>query len=257
MQVDRQWHHVGMNNDFWEGFLKRYPGFCQRIPPYLLTQHGTHHHLFSSIQRRLASQRWGNFGTLDGALIDTLSYDAYARISLRGDEGQRHCSPVSCLTVLSDGIAVSADKDHELIAWDITNRRFNKQRIFSIFYYTRSLDTPSRITYIAALPNQRVVFSGRDGWIRAWDIKNKKEIADLKIGYGITCFAVIQDRYVVSGALFGTVKVWDLETKKQIGLLEGHKKVTTCLAVMQDRYIVSGSEDNTVRVWDATSAYPQ
>jgi WD40 repeat protein len=108
---------------------------------------------------------------------------------------------------------------------------------------------------VICLPSgQRIITCSEDGSLRAWNLKNGKQIGeDWRDGEsGVYSMALSPDgKKVASGSKDGTVRLWDIDTGKVIVKWTGHTQVVLSVCWSQDgRRVLSGSEDGTVRQWD-------
>ncbi|KAG2746500.1 WD40 repeat-like protein [Suillus brevipes Sb2] len=105
---------------------------------------------------------------------------------------------------------------------------------------------------------QRMVSGSDDATARQWDLKEGKEIEEVRDVYHedtICAVAVFPDRrQMVTGSRDKTLRIWDLETGVVLKKMEGHSSENLSLAWTPDgtRLLSGGDEDDpTIREWDS------
>ncbi|KAG1725820.1 WD40-repeat-containing domain protein [Suillus occidentalis] len=110
------------------------------------------------------------------------------------------------------------------------------------------------IRSISYLPDgQRMISGSSDKTTRQWDLKEGKEIEEVRdvCKEEVWGVAVSRDsRWVVTGGKNADLKVFEVKTGV-VKKLQGHSKMITCIDISADNTLLaSGSDDKTSRIWN-------
>jgi WD40 repeat protein len=103
--------------------------------------------------------------------------------------------------------------------------------------------------------SRRVVTVSADKTARLWDIKNGKEIANLKHQGGAVYGAVFDPtgRRVLTYSADGDARLWNADDGKQIAVLAHEGPVNSAAFSVDGERVLTRSFDKTARVWDGVT----
>jgi serine/threonine protein kinase len=107
------------------------------------------------------------------------------------------------------------------------------------------------------LPGGEVVTGSGDGWIRVWDLEERKPLRRFRHGGDVCAMAITADgSHLFSGGHSGYLAKWDLETGQLSNKVHPHPGgffgIINCLALHPSEDILaSASSDNTIKLFDS------
>lgn len=166
--------------------------------------------------------------------------------------------PLRCLEGHSDfvqDVALSNTAEFALTAsWDKSLRLWDLKTGAT---YGKFLGHSKDVLTCAFSPDNRLIVSGgRDGKLKAWNVKGQNVFNLDKDGHKdwVSCVRFspnAQSPLFVSGGWDNVVKVWNLQECRCVHTLSGHKGYITSVAVSPDGSLcASSSKDGTAKLWD-------
>lgn len=154
-----------------------------------------------------------------------------------------HSDDVEDFAFIGDRLGVSASRDWRILVWDLSSGAI-----------VRTIDGHDKDVLSVAYWNGRLISSGDDMSLRAWDFETGKLLRQ----WGPfenetdTCAIDVVHGRAVLGCDDGRVRVFDIDSGAALGEIEAHasgiKKVATSPATGD---ILSAAYDQCIRVWDA------
>jgi len=104
--------------------------------------------------------------------------------------------------------------------------------------------------------SQRILTTGDDGIVRAWDAATGAQLHDLpgRANRALCAMYSPDGQRIASSGLDDNVCIWNAQTFEQVAQLGGHQAYVHSLAWGADsQLLLSCSGDHTVRIWDTQS----
>lgn len=163
------------------------------------------------------------------------------------------------LAILPDGRLASGMHSGSIYIWDVNSHRHVKTLGYRPVYVHPQgaftpLPTPTAITALVVLPNNKLVSGSYDALIRVWDIPlgQCERVFTGHTGY-INSLALLSNEQLASASHDLTVRIWDMKSGQCIHTSSGHTSAVQSIVALPNARLLSTSYDKTFRVWDTTT----
>eukprot|EP01130_Rhizamoeba_saxonica_P013595 TRINITY_DN5817_c0_g1_i1.p1 TRINITY_DN5817_c0_g1~~TRINITY_DN5817_c0_g1_i1.p1 ORF type:complete len:289 (-),score=55.03 TRINITY_DN5817_c0_g1_i1:20-886(-) len=172
---------------------------------------------------------------------------------VNGNIAQHHLSAVNQVRYTHDGINyASCSKDGTVKLWDgVTNE--------CIHTFTNAHSGREVCTVEFSRNKKYLLTSGKDAWVRLWDLSNMRELRSIYTGSNNNpnwnnrmqvCFSYREDHVFAPDESSNSAIVWDIRTGESVQRLSGHNGVVKYIASSPtDPHVMTCSLDHRARFW--------
>ena len=205
------------------------------------------------VEERGMKEGVGSAGSDAGFVEKLKGFDGTDAVSW--GEKRAHWLPVTCIAVgdNDNSVAVTGGKDSRIVVWDLNTGAAS--RIFSPGEKGRN---PGRtqghvgdVLAVAVGEGGLIASGGRDGMVRVWDRRAKKQVDCLKGHRGLVGALAFRKgtKQLFSGSTDRTVKIWELNEMAYVETLFGHGSEVNGLDSHVKERALSCGADGTVRLY--------